>query len=55
MVLWIFQAVKNETLVLFWLTTYLMLVSHRKPVHYFLPPDYFRKLRIFQKFSRGKM
>ena len=55
MVLWIFQAVKNETLVLFWLTTYLMLVSHRKPVHYFLPPDYFRKLRIFQKFSRRKM
>ena len=55
MVFWIFQTVKNETLVLFGLTTYLSLVSHRKPVHYFLPPDYFRKLRIFQKFSRGKM
>ena len=55
MVFWIFQAVKNQTLVLFGLTTYLMLVSHRKPVHYFLPPDYFRKLRIFLKFSGGKM
>ena len=53
-IFWCFQAVKNRALVRYGLRTYLMLLSHCKPICYFLPPKNFRKLYSFLKIGGKK-
>ena len=54
MVFWRFQAVKNRILVQEGLRTYLILLSHCKPMCYFLPFENIWKLLSFLKFSGVK-